>query len=126
MTIKLTFKYLFFIIIFELLMYFTLNKFEIVFINSAMVIFAGYLAIGFAKATEHYNKIIKKTIPGKVFHSILIAGLKDSEYAEALNDPIWDWQITYDGNHKYTIDGAHPVAKRIIVHTTYNFWPIKN
>jgi hypothetical protein len=119
MTIKLSFKYFIFVILFELLMYFTLDKFGIVFINSAMLIFATYLAIGFFKATQHYNKIIKNTIPGSKFHSILVKGLKDSDYSLALTDFNWDWVIYDDGDNKYTIDGVHPVAKRIIVHTTY-------
>lgn len=120
MSFKISFKYLVFVGIFEIVLACVGNIFMVSFMNFILLSLALYIVIIYGKTIQLLQKQMLKQIPGKVFHSILIAGLKDSEYAEALNDPNWDWQITYDGNHKYTIDGAHPVAKRIIIHTTYN------
>lgn len=125
MSFKISLKYLLIVAVFETVLTCIVNLYTLAFVNFLLLSLVLYMAIGFGKALGMLQKIHEKQIPGKVFHSILIAGLKDSEYAEALNDPNWDWQITYDGNHKYTIDGAHPVAKRIIIHTTYALWPNK-
>lgn len=68
---------------------------------------------------EELEKRIDNTIPNKIFHSILVKGLKDSEYVNLLQDENWDWEIKSLGNHKYLIDGTHPIAKRVIVETEF-------